>query len=341
MDDIVIEAHPESIIPNNDLYNCLLNFSGLNRSGCYGIAHIYPAFVFLLIICINVNFIFFDFHFNPFDIAKSVYYFFFIIFFVFARFCYNIIEHYKTLIKIIPPDNRGKIVNLIRKTTLGLSGIGISYWGYDTYRFIENTTIQHTALKIPYIIGMRCAYLYLYAHIICYIVNLCFVFKIHKYQLDEFKRYIQRDKFNKVQLIKEFRKIKKDIRYSERVIGPLLNLGMVSTLFRFPLDMIEIVYDHQYIHITTFIGNSVCFLVGLSAAAKLNDYNECFITKLYKNEYIREKQDMVEYCITFFNNNKVYFRIINTAPNSKVLSKMLLILLNVAGSLLSGLLSKN
>ena len=50
---------------------------------------------------------------------------------------------------------------------------------------------------------------------------------------------------------------------------------------------------------------------------------------------------MIEYCIMFFNNNKVYFRLIHSAPNSKVLSKVLLILLNVIGSVLSGLLSKN
>ena len=53
------------------------------------------------IIIFNLHFILFDFNLNPFDIAKAIYYLFFIFFFIYTRFYYNIIQHYKQLIKII------------------------------------------------------------------------------------------------------------------------------------------------------------------------------------------------------------------------------------------------
>ena len=340
-DDVIIEASPESIIPNNDLYNCLLNFSGLNKSGCYGISKLYPIFIFLLLIGINVNYIIFDCNLNPFDIAKAIYYLFFVFFFVYTRFCYNIIKHYKDLIKIIQCNQREKIVKLISNTSGYLSIFGLSFWIYGTCNMITNNPyFDHNVGDIFYILFVRLAYLYMYSHIICYIVNICFVFKIHKYQLDGFKKYLQTAKFTKSEFISNFRKIKNDIRYSENAIGTLLNLGIISSLFRFPLDMIEIIYDKNYTNILVFISNSFCFIFGILVAAKINDYNDCYVTKLYKNVYIRDNKDILEYYITFFHNNKIYFRIIKMAPNSTTISQIFLIIINVAGSLISGLLSK-
>ena len=80
------------IIPNNDLFNCLLKFSGLNSSGCYLTSHIYPLFIFSVLLSIIIHFILYDFEWNPFDISRVIYYMFFIVFFIFSynRSCSNV-----------------------------------------------------------------------------------------------------------------------------------------------------------------------------------------------------------------------------------------------------------
>ena len=333
MNENEFDLEISSIIPNNDLFNCLLRFSGLNSSGCYMTSHIYPFFIFSIFISIIVHFILYEFQYNPFDISQIIYYSFFIVFFIYARYYYDIYTHYHILINTIQANDQKHMITYLQRTTIVLSTGCFSYWLY--YTIFSDITSN----LIWYII-VRCSFLYTMCHIICYIANILFVFRIHLYQFQYFKYTLQTKQFTRKECIESFRCLKKQVRYSEKTVGKLLDLGMVCTLFKFPVDMIEIIYENNWIILCTFLMNTGCFLCGLLASAKINDVNDMFITKLYKNEHIRENYDDLQYYISFFNNNKIYFRVLNTAPTSQTLSKLFLIILNVLGSFIMSMLDK-
>lgn len=321
------------IIPNNDLFNCLLRFSGLNSSGCYITSHIYPFFIFAILTSITVHFVLYDFEYNPFDIGRVIYYLFFIVFFIYAHYYYDIYTHYNKLIITLKEEHQYIVIKYIKNTTLFLSTISFGYWLYHTFLNKIKSTL------FWYII-VRFSFLYTMCHIICYIANILFIFQIHRYQCRYFKTMLQTEQYTREQCIDSFRTLKKHIRYSEQTVGTLLNLGMICTLFKFPIDIIEFIYEKDIIILLTFIINTSCFLCGLLVSAKINDVNGMFLTKLYKNKHIRKNYDELQYYITFFAHNKIYFRVLHTAPTSETISKLFLIIMNLIGSFIMTLLDK-
>ena len=92
----------EDDINDNSLYNNLLIFSGLTKSyicrennwvgkTC---SLIYSSFIQIILLMSNIDILLFKFSLNPYDISIFIYYLFFLGFFIYARYFYNIEEHY-------------------------------------------------------------------------------------------------------------------------------------------------------------------------------------------------------------------------------------------------------
>ena len=104
--------------------------------------------------------------------------------------------------------NKQYIKCLIRTITCSLFILIITYWSIDTYYYLDSSSIfnqrgnridsyykPHEIFDINvynylYKPIQRLTSLYIYLHILCYIVNITFVFTIHKYQLKDFNQKI-------------------------------------------------------------------------------------------------------------------------------------------------------
>lgn len=344
-----------------DLFKKLLKISGLTPiKACSSIIYkVYSVFIFFLLSSIIVDFCVFNFSPNPFDIGVVIYYSFFIMFFIYARYCYDIREHYTLLIKnkILSDEEKGKVNTCLRTVTPVCFILLFIFWIIDTYFSFTDKNIfdvrsgrsgsyyqyldvmSDSTYKKIYLPILRLSFLIVYIHIVCYIANICFVFKIHKYQLLNLIKVIGREDIEVKDIIKYYVCIKKKICFSEEKVGHLLNLGIACTLFRLPLDIIEIIYFKNYGLIITIFFNSCCFLIGIINAARLNDLNEKFIPKLYKNEHLYLDKNRVDYLITYFNNNKILFKVLGGEPTTCSMIKFTLIFLNIFISIVTGLIS--
>ena len=353
----------------NTLYNTLLVFSGLTKSrrcrddSCYGriLSTIYVTFIQFVLIMGNSNILLFNFTLNPYDVSVFIYYLFFLGFFIYARYFYNIEEHYNDLmtLPIIQnnPMNKQYIKCLIRTITCSLFILIITYWSIDTYYYLDSSSIfnqrgnridsyykPHEIFDINvynylYKPIQRLTSLYIYLHILCYIVNITFVFTIHKYQLKDFNQKLKREYKEVSCIIDEFTDIRMSVKNSVHRIGNLMNLGISCVLFKLPLEILDIIKEQNIIMIVPFIINSICFFYGIYQASCVNNYNNKFVRAFYQNTEIRQTKDNVDYLITFFDNNKIYFKVMGTSPTTETLVKIILVVLNIGFSLISGLLS--
>ena len=379
-------------ITDNTLYNTLLVFSGLTKSHyCQQddskcgphCSLIYSFFILFMLLLTNVDIILFNFTFNPYDISIFIYYFFFLCFFIYARYFYNIEEHYSLLINlpIITDDqhnineienrdvimrpntrrcnrtNKEQIKCLIRWTTFILCTLSTGYWITDTYYRVYDIDIfnprgnrvisyyKHTDLininiyNYIYIPLLRLSTLYTFLHILCYIVNITFVFNVHKYQLRDFNNKLKGE-YRKINaIISDFNDIRDQVKESVHKIGSLMNMGIACVLFKLPLEILDILIEKNIIMLIPFIINSICFFYGIYQAARINDYNAKFVRAFYKNENLRDNYENVEYIITFFDNNKIFFKVMGTSPTTETLVKIILVVVNVGLSLISGIIS--
>lgn len=349
------------------LYNTLLIFSGLTKSRmcrqdnyCGKISKLYVVFIQSVLLMGNLNIILFNFTLNPYDISVFIYYLFFLGFFIYARYFYNIENHYLDLMSLDVidknPKNKQYIKCLIRSITLCLFTLAISYWITDTYYSITSESIFNIRgnrvdsyykphdifsgdiYKYLYKPIQRLTSLYIYLHIICYIVNITFVFTIHKYQLEEFNQKLKREYNNTALILDDFTNIRLSVKNSSNRIGTLMNLGISCVLFKLPLEILDIIKEKNISMIIPFIINSVCFLYGIYKASCINNYNSKFVRAFYQNNNLRNK-DIVDYLIVFFENNKIYFNIMGTSPTTQTLLKIILVIVNIGFSLLSGIIS--
>tara|TARA_B110000971_G_scaffold221445_1_gene268604 strand:- start:1548 stop:1952 length:405 start_codon:yes stop_codon:yes gene_type:complete len=129
------------------------------------------------------------------------------------------------------------------------------------------------------------------------------------------------------------------VKNSVHRIGNLMNLGISCVLFKLPLEILDIIKEQNIIMIVPFIINSICFFYGIYQASCVNNYNNKFVRAFYQNTEIRQTKDNVDYLITFFDNNKIYFKVMGTSPTTETLVKIILVVLNIGFSLISGLLS--
>ena len=333
---------------SQSLFSNLLSLSGLYTRTCkYNypkLAIFYSFFVFILLLFKISDILLFHYSLDPFDTGRLIYNLFFVVFFVYTRYFYDINKHYITLLDGIKHEDMLTIDVYIRKLTVFLIGVSVLYWSTSTYKqynsAMYNKHIPYNIYVHVYVPLLQLGRLYLVLHTICYIITITFTFKCHIHKLNEFKNYIKSEEFTKNKVIDKFRSVKNDIKYSVKTVGTLLNLGLICTLFKLPLDVIEIITEQKYSIVVTFISNSIVFLYGVYMASKINDVNDSFITKLYRNPYIYEDSELIKYMDMFFQHNKIYFKVLGTSPTSQTLSKLCLIGFNLIGSLVSGLLSK-
>ena len=125
-DDILYDNTCIPICKLRPTYNCnlfktLLVISALTPGKNCGnfLYRTYSLLIFLLLCFIVVDFILFNFMPNPFDIGILIYYLFFIMFFVYARYCYDIRQHYDLLIKnkILSEEEKNKVNTCIKVVT--------------------------------------------------------------------------------------------------------------------------------------------------------------------------------------------------------------------------------
>jgi len=351
------------------LYNTLLVLAGLTKShicrqnNCYSciFSSMYVMFIQCVLIMGNINIILFNFTLNPYDISAFIYYLFFLGFFIYARYFYNIEDHYIDLMSlpIIKNNQTNKqyVKCLIRTISFVLLTIAFSYWVVDTYYYISGETLFNTRdhrgksyytphelfdmniYNYLYRPVQRLTSLYIYLHIICYIVNITFVFTIHKYQLTDFNKQLKHSYSSINMVIDDFTKIRNNVKNSVNRIGNLMNLGISCVLFKLPLEILDIIAEQNIIMIIPFIINSICFFYGIYQAACINNYNTKFVRAFYQNAHIRSNKDDIDYLITFFGNNKIYFKVMGTSPTTETLVKIILVIINIGFSLISGIIS--
>ena len=80
-------------------------------------------------------------------------------------------------------------------------------------------------------------------------------------------------------------------------------------------------------------------MYGIYQAAKINDYNKKYITSFYRNRNLHDIEN-IEFLLSFFENNKITFTIMGMIPTTETLIKIVLIVVNIGLSLLSGIISK-
>ena len=126
---------------SQSLFRNLLSFSGLYTRTC---EHNYPRlvmcyslFVFILLLFKISDILLFHYNFNPFDTGRLIYNLFFVIFFVYTRYFYDINKHYTTLLDGIKHEDMILIDVYIRKLTVFLISIAILYWSGSTYKQYE------------------------------------------------------------------------------------------------------------------------------------------------------------------------------------------------------------
>jgi len=351
------------------LYNKLLVFSGLTKSRicrtdtCYGrfLATVYVIFIQLILLMGNLNILLFNFTLNPYDISVFIYFLFFLGFFIYARYFYNIEDHYNDLmaLPIIKNncENKQYIKCLIRTISFSLFSIIISYWAVDSYYYIDSQSLfnqrgnriesyykphdifSNNFYNYLYKPVQRLTSLYIYFHILCYIVNITFVFTIHKYQLKDFNEKLKNKYIDTPTIIDDFTDIRISVKNSVKRIGNLMNLGISCVLFKLPLEILDIIKEKNIVMIIPFIINSVCFFYGIYQASCINNYNNKFVRAFYQNKKLRESKENVDYLITFFENNKIYFKVMGTTPTTETLVKILLVVINIGFSLISGIIS--
>jgi len=351
------------------LYNTLLVVSGLTKSrtcrqnNCYGhvFSTLYVMFIQSVLVMGNINIILFNFTLNPYDISVFIYYLFFLGFFIYARYFYNIEDHYIDLMSlpIIKNNQQNKqyVKCLIRTISCALCVLASSYWATDTYYFINGDNLFNTRghrnesyykphelfdmniYNYLYRPVQRLTSLYIYLHIICYIVNITFVFTIHKYQLKDFNEQLKHSHTSTDKIIDEFTKIRFAVKNSVNRIGNLMNLGISCVLFKLPLEILDIIKEQNIIMIIPFFINSICFFYGIYQAACINNYNTKFVRAFYQNTDLRNNKNTVDYLITFFGNNKIYFKVMGASPTTETLVKIILVIINIGFSLISGMIS--
>ena len=356
-------------IENNTFYNTLLVLSGLTKSyicrqdnlcsyicGC-----LYGGFIQIVLLMGNLNILLFKFTLNPYDISVFVYYLFFLGFFIYARYFYNIETHYKNLIDIpiIKNNTHNKLYVkcLIRTFSIILCIIAFTYWMVDTYYYTQGLELFNirgmrtgSYYKPPDIFNIniynflykpiqRLTSLYIYLHIICYIVNITFVFTIHKYELKDFNEKLKVEYTSTDKIVDDFTKIRKSIKNSVSQIGNLMNLGIACVIFKLPLEILDIIKEKNVIMIIPFLINSLCFFYGIYQAACINNYNRKFVRAFYQNINIRNNKDNVDYLISFFENNKILFKVMGASPTTETLVKIILVVINIGFSLISGIIS--
>ena len=356
-------------IENNTFYNTLLVLSGLTKSyicrqdnlcsyigGC-----LYGGFIQIVLLMGNLNILLFKFTLNPYDISVFVYYLFFLGFFIYARYFYNIETHYKNLIDIpiIKNNTHNKLYVkcLIRTFSIILCIIAFTYWMVDTYYYTQGLELFNirgmrtgSYYKPPDIFNIniynflykpiqRLTSLYIYLHIICYIVNITFVFTIHKYELKDFNEKLKVEYTSTDKIVDDFTKIRKSIKNSVSQIGNLMNLGIACVIFKLPLEILDIIKEKNIIMIIPFLINSLCFFYGIYQAACINNYNRKFVRAFYQNINIRNNKDNVDYLISFFENNKILFKVMGASPTTETLVKIILVVINIGFSLISGIIS--
>lgn len=356
-------------IKDNTFYNSLLVFSGLTKSyicsqdnlRSYICGCIYVCFIQLILLMGNINILLFKFTLNPYDISIFIYYLFFLGFFIYARYFYNIETHYTNLmdLNIIKNNTSNKryIKCLIRTIAVSLCTIALSYWCVDTYYHISGTEFVNMRgnrvtsyykpselfsddiYNILYRPLQRLTSLYIYMHIICYIVNITFVFTIHKYELKEFNENLKIEYTSIDKIVDDFTKIRTSVKKSVKQIGNLMNLGISCVLFKLPLEILDIIKEKNIVMILPFIINSICFFYGIYQAACVNNYNAKFIRAFYQNKNLRKDKDTMDYLITFFENNKIYFKVMGSSPTTETLVKIILVVINIGFSLISGIIS--
>lgn len=356
-------------IENNTFYNTLLVLSGLTKSyicrqdnlcsyicGC-----LYGGFIQIVLLMGNLNILLFKFTLNPYDISVFVYYLFFLGFFIYARYFYNIETHYKNLIDIpiIKNNTHNKLYVkcLIRTFSIILCIMAFTYWIVDTYYYTQGFELFNirgmrtgSYYKPPDIFNIniynflykpiqRLTSLYIYLHIICYIVNITFVFTIHKYELKDFNEKLKVEYTSTDKIVDDFTKIRKSIKNSVSQIGNLMNLGIACVIFKLPLEILDIIKEKNVIMIIPFLINSLCFFYGIYQAACINNYNRKFVRAFYQNINIRNNKDNVDYLISFFENNKILFKVMGASPTTETLVKIILVVINIGFSLISGIIS--
>ena len=356
-------------IENNTFYNTLLVLSGLTKSyicrqdnlcsyicGC-----LYGGFIQIVLLMGNLNILLFKFTLNPYDISVFVYYLFFLGFFIYARYFYNIETHYKNLIDIpiIKNNTHNKLYVkcLIRTFSIILCIIAFTYWMVDTYYYTQGLELFNirgmrtgSYYKPPDIFNIniynflykpiqRLTSLYIYLHIICYIVNITFVFTIHKYELKDFNEKLKVEYTSTDKIVDDFTKIRKSIKNSVSQIGNLMNLGIACVIFKLPLEILDIIKEKNIIMIIPFLINSLCFFYGIYQAACINNYNRKFVRAFYQNINIRNNKDNVDYLISFFENNKILFKVMGASPTTETLVKIILVVINIGFSLISVIIS--
>lgn len=359
----------EDNIKDNTLYNNILIFSGLTKSpicrekNCYGTtcSILYSFFVQFILLMGNINILLFNFTLNPYDISVFIYYLFFLGFFIYARYFYNIEDHYKDLMNISTiknnTSNKKYVKCIIRFITVLLCTITLFYWSLDTYYVFSNKKFIslrgnrvdsyykpddifdvniYNYLYKPII---RLTNLYIYMHIICYIVNITFVFTIHKYELKEFNINLKENHTSTDIILDDFTKIRINVKNSVKKIGHLMNLGISCVVFKLPLEILDIIKEQNFIIVIPFIINSICFLYGIYQAACINNYNKKFVRAFYQNTNIRNNKDNVDYLLNFFSNNKIFFKVMGTSPTTETLVKIILIVVNIGISIISGIIS--
>lgn len=365
----------EDDIKDNTFYNTLLVFSGLTKScickddilsieekACNRICSwLYAGFIQCVLLMGNINILLFKFTLNPYDISVFIYYLFFLGFFIYARYFYNIEKHYKKLIKLPVirnnPDNKKYLKCLIRAISVSLFTIALTYWSIDTYYYVDGTELVNlrgnrvdayykphelfdmTIYNNLYQPVQRLTSLYIYLHIICYIVNITFVFTTHKYELREFNENLKSEYTSTDKIVDDFTKIRNSVKNSVKQIGNLMNLGISCVIFKLPLEILDIIKEKNIIMLVPFIINSVCFFYGIYQAACINNYNSKFVRAFYQNSELRNEKDKVDYLITFFDNNKIYFKVMGNSPTTETLVKIILVALNIGFSLISGIIS--
>jgi len=185
----------------------------------------------------------------------------------------------------------------------------------------------------------RLTSLYIYLHIICYIVNITFLFTIHKYELKDFNEKLKVEYTSTDKIVDDFTKVRKSIKNSVSQIGNLMNLGIACVIFKLPLEILDIIKEKNVIMIIPFLINSLCFFYGIYQAACINNYNRKFVRAFYQNINIRNNKDNVDYLISFFENNKILFKVMGASPTTETLVKIILVVINIGFSLISGIIS--